>query len=125
MSTPRPPDPDPRLFDALRAAHEHPGVRIPFARVLAGARAKREARARVRTRVALVAAVAVIAGAALLLPRATPDRAATVAAIPTPPLKGWRAPTDFLLAGETAIAPTDFLLRTPTLSTGNRHGGPK
>ncbi len=92
------------LAQALRDAHAGlPG--IPFARVLAGARARAGrpsvSTARVAARLALAGAIAILL-AAVFLPDSAPPAGGTRAE--------WSAPTDFLLTRSELESPTDFLL---------------
>ncbi|HVO29167.1 MAG TPA: hypothetical protein VMV18_00425 [bacterium] len=116
---------DDEIARALRDAHASDAL-PPFARSLAGARARRAAREErsarlraVRPRIATaIASVALLAIGVCSQPRSTSEDLSS-------PLAHWTGPTDFLLASDAEPESTDFLLRTPTLDADSRTRNPE
>ena len=97
---------DERLRALLADAHRDDPA-IPFARVMARARASRKPR--LVPRVAFAASLAAILAIGVFASRHAKPAV-------TPPLAHWRAPTDFLLASSPRKNPTGFLLRRDPLT---------
>ena len=109
-------DDDSRLRALFAEAHRDDPL-IPFGRGLAARRRS----VRMLPRLAAATCAAIVLAATIGIFRTPPPAPLRVAA----PLKGWHAPTDFLLANRTAHTHTDFLLRTPSLSPDSLKGAPR